>query len=159
MRSCVRKIPILNFFRVFQVLTNLTFPGSSETIRNGFPVKFYVDICLGRFEKLFLRRKSSNIEIFQQNSLPNPCISLRVYNGFPPAPPNIFATAKNTKKTKTRPKIKNPLGKNQENYHTVVLTNFSPKRTGGVVVELWRPSSTKKIQFSPISQPGLVDFT
>ena len=70
------------FFRFFQVLTNLTFPDRSETIRNGFPVKFYVDICLGRFEKLFFGRKSSKIGNFRQNPLPTPCISLRIYNGF-----------------------------------------------------------------------------
>ena len=136
------------FFWFFQVFTNLTFPDRSETIRNGSPVKFYVDICLGRFEKLFLGRKSSNIEIFQQNSLPNPCISLRVYNGFSPAPPNIFATAKNTtKKQKLDLKSKIWSVKIRETYILLTSPSFVQNAPVEVVVEFWRSFRHKKIRF------------
>ena len=43
---------------VFEVLTNLACPDRSETIRNGFPVKFRIDIDPERLKKHFSERKS-----------------------------------------------------------------------------------------------------
>ena len=43
---------------VFEVLTNLACPDRSETIRNGFPVKFRIDIGRWRLQKHFFNEKS-----------------------------------------------------------------------------------------------------
>ena len=45
------------FFRFFQLFANFPFPYRSETIRNGFPVKFRIDIGPERSRKHFFQRK------------------------------------------------------------------------------------------------------
>ena len=45
------------FFRFFQLFSNFPLPYRSETIRNGFPVKFRIDIGPDDLKKHFSRRK------------------------------------------------------------------------------------------------------
>ena len=57
-RRLTGKLSLATFWRFFQLLTNFAIPYRSETIRNGFPMKFRIDIGPQRLKKHFPERKS-----------------------------------------------------------------------------------------------------
>ena len=65
---------------IFQLLDNLALPDRFETIRNGFPVKFYIDIGRGTSKNYFLHQK---IVKNYQNRLPDRKRPPASYNGDP----------------------------------------------------------------------------
>ena len=65
--------------RFFQLLTNFAHTYRSETFRNGFPVKFRIDMGRKDFKNHFFNKNSWKIVENRQNRLPDP----RTYYGDP----------------------------------------------------------------------------